>query len=208
VFAYSRAPHRDQTQGRSVSAAGLVWASVMIGGVLVWAPSSAAFSPTAGSSTYDSAADGVSLSGTDNSTALFTVSRLKPESAGSRCIVVTSTGSVASAIRLYATGYSTTKALGSYIDLVVDEGVGVVAATSGPTSCTGFTARNHAFRGTLAAFVSTKTSFANGVGSWAQTGSGSSSRTFRFSYSLDAATPNSAQSGTAATELTWEQQNS
>ena len=92
--------------------------------------------------------------------------------------------------------------------MVIDEGTGGSFASSGPTSCSGFGSSTNLFTGTLAAFAAFKTDFASGVSSWAPAGTGSPSRTFRFQYTLDTATPNSAQSGTAGVGFTWEAQNS
>jgi hypothetical protein len=64
------------------------------------------------------------------------------------------------------------------------------------------------YSGTLAAFGSANTNFATGLGTWAPTGTGSETRVFQFTYTLDPATPNTAQSGTAAIGFTWEAQNS
>lgn len=182
--------------------------AVMISGLLVWQSSYAAFSSTTDNPTSNWTAGSVALTDDDTNVALFTASNLKPGSTGTKCIVVTSTGSLASAVKLYATGYSTTNALGTYINLVVDEGTGGTFATSGPTSCTGFTLGTNDYTGTLAGFATAKTNFATGVSAWTPTGSGSESKTYRFTYTLDAATPNTAQGGTAAAGFTWEAQNS
>lgn len=193
---------------RSVSKWGVMPASVFLSGLLVWQSSNAAFSSTTVNPSNSFASGSVVLSDDDSSTAMFTPTLLKPSSTGTKCIVVTSTGTLASTVQLYATGYSTTNALGSYLNMVVDEGTGGTFASSGPTSCTGFTLSTNIYTGTLAAFAAAKTSFATGVGTWAPAGSGSPTRTYRIQYTLDAATPNSAQSGTAALGFTWEAQNS
>ena len=187
---------------------GVVPVSIVVSGLLVWQASYAAFSSTTTNPTSNWTAGTVALTDDDSATALFTAATLKPGSTGTKCIVVTSAGNLASAVKLYGTTYSTTSALGSYINLVIDEGTGGTFATSGPTSCTGFTSASTPFTGTLATFAAAKTSYATGVSSWAPTGSGSESKTFRIAYTLDAATPNSAQGGTAAMGFTWEAQNS
>ena len=55
---------------------------------------------------------------------MFTASNLKPGATGTKCIVVTSTGSLASTVKLYGTSYATTKALADNINLKVEEGTG------------------------------------------------------------------------------------
>jgi hypothetical protein len=207
VFQYAHASSAA-LRTRSVSAAGLVWASVMVGGVLVWEPPSAAYSSAKDAPKYSIASDSVALGDDDSGTAMFTASSLKPGSTGSRCIVVSSPQGLASTVKLYATGYRTTKALGEYLNVLIEEGTGGSFGMSGAHSCHGFTPGDRDFRGTLAAFAATKTSFATGVSDWAPTGTGSTSKTYRFAFTLDPATPNSVQSGTAAAGLTWEQQNS
>lgn len=193
---------------RTAAKWGVVPVSILVSGLMVWQSSYSAFSSTTSNPTSNWTSGTVALSDDDAGTALFTASALKPGSTGTKCIVVTSAGTLASAVKLYATTYSTTNALGSYVNLVVDEGTGGTFSSSGPTSCTGFTSGGNDFTGTLAAFAAAKTSFSNGVSSWAPTGSGSESKTFRIAYTIDAATPNSAQGGTAAVGFTWEAQNS
>jgi hypothetical protein len=192
---------------RTVAKWGVVPVSILVSGLLVWQSSYAAFSSTTSNPTSNWTSGTVALTDDDGGTALFTASALKPGATGTKCIVVTSSGNLASAVKLYATTYSTTNALSSYVNLVVDEGTGGTFASSGPSSCTGFASGGNDFTGTLATF-SAKTSFATGVSAWAPTGSGSESKTFRISYTIDAATPNSAQGGTAAVGFTWEAQNS
>jgi hypothetical protein len=193
---------------RTAAKWGAVPVSILVSGLLVWQSSYSAFSSTTSNPTSNWTTGTVALTDDDAGSALFTASALKPGSTGTKCIVVTSSGSLASAVKLYGTTYSTTNALGSYVNLVVDEGTGGTFSTSGPTSCTGFSSGGNDFTGTLAAFAAAKTGFGNGVSSWAPTGSGSESKTFRITYTIDAATPNSAQGGTAAVGFTWEAQNS
>jgi len=191
---------------RTAAKWGVVPASIIVSGLLVWQSSYAAFSASTSNPTSNWTSGTVALSDDDAGTAMFTASALKPGATGTKCIVVTSSGNLASAVKLYATTYSTTNALSSYVNLVVDQGAGGTFASSGPTSCTGFTSAGNDFTGTLAAF-SAKTSFATGVSAWTPSGSGSESKTYRISYTIDAAAPNSAQGGTAAVGFTWEAQN-
>lgn len=195
---------RAHARGRCVSAAGLIWASLMIGGVLVWQPAPFAFSSAADEAKYSIAADSVSLQDDDHGTAMFGASRLKPGSSGEKCIVVSSPTKLVSTVKLYATGYRTTNGLGDHINLVIDEGTGGSFGSPGSNSCEGFSFHGNDFRGTLSAFAAAKKDFASGVGGWAP--QGSVSRTYRFTFNLDLEAPNSAQSGTASAGLTWEQQ--
>ncbi|WP_308159215.1 hypothetical protein [Curtobacterium sp. ISL-83] len=148
----------------------------------------------------------VALQDDDANTALFTATNLKPGSTGQNCITVTSTGSLASAVKLYGTNAATTNGLSSYVNVTVQQGTG-----GGFGSCSGFTplaTGGTLYAGTLADFASTHSNFANGVGTWTPTGSASEARVYEVSYSVSSTTPNTAQAGTAALGLTWEAQNS
>lgn len=180
-------------------------AALVISGLVVSQASYSAFSATTSNPTNNWNAGTVALSDDDSNTAMFTASGLKPGSTDSKCISVTSTGSLASNVKLYGTNASTTNGLSSNINITVTQGTG-----GGSGSCTNFTplsTGSSVYTGTLAGFASSATSFATGKGDWAPTGSGSESRTFQISYTLDPNTPNSAQGGSAATGFTWEAQN-
>lgn len=195
---------------RIVSRWAVVPVSLMVSGALVWQSSYAAFSTTTVNPTNDFTAGSVVLGDDDSDTAMFTATLLKPTNTGTKCITVTSTGTLASTVKLYSTSYTTSTdtaspfaAFGTHIDLVIDEGTG-----GSFSSCTGFGSSTNLFTGTLASFASTKTNFSNGVSTWAPAGSGSPSKTYRIQYTLNASTPNGAQSGTTGIGFTWEAQNS
>ena len=148
----------------------------------------------------------VTLSDNDNGTALFALTNLRPGSTGSRCIVVTSSGTLPSGVKLYATNPGTTRALSTYVDWTVNQGSGTT--TFG--SCTGFTplaSGSSLFTGTLASFTGSASSYATGLGSWSPTGTGSESRTYQFGYTISSPIPDTAQGGTASFTLVWESQN-
>jgi hypothetical protein len=196
-------PSRAWTRAISV---GTVVAGVGASAAVVWHSSYSAFSATTVNPTNNWAAGSVSLTDDDSNTAMFNATNLKPTSTGTKCIAVTSTGSLASTVKLYGTTPATTNGLSSYINLTVTQGTG-----GGFSSCSGFTplgTGSSVYSGTLAAFGSANTNFATGLGTWAPTGTGSETRVFQFTYTLDPATPNTAQSGTAAIGFTWEAQNS
>jgi hypothetical protein len=176
--------------------------AVLASGGLVWQSSYSAFSATAASPTNNWTAGSVALSDDDSNTALFTASNLKPGSTGAKCLVVTSSGSLASTVKLYGTSYSTTKSLADSINLKVEEGSG-----GSFSNCTGFSASSTVYDGTASSFGTTKTDFASGVGSWAPAG-GTATKTYKVTYTVSASTPDSAQGGTTALGFTWEAQNS
>jgi hypothetical protein len=193
-------PRRAWTRAISV---GTVVAGVAASAAVVWHSSYSAFSATTVNPTNNWAAGNIALTDDDSNTAMFTASNIKPTSTGTKCIAVTSNGTLASTVKLYGTTYSTTNALASSLNLTVKEGTG-----GGFSSCTGFTAGATLFTGTLAGFAAASTNFSNGVGTWAPTGTPPESKTYQFVWTLDPNTPNTAQSGTAAIGFTWEAQNS
>lgn len=199
----------NRIQRRTRAARIARWASaplaLLVSAAVIAPASYAAFSSSTANPTSNWTAGTVALTDDDSNSALFTASGLKPGSTGTKCIVVTSTGSLASAVKLYGTGAATTNALSSSITLSIVQGTGGSSGT-----CTGFTplgSGSSVFSGTLASFASA-TGYSTGLGSWTPTGSGSESRTYQFTYTLDAAAPNTTQGGTAAIAFTWEAQNS
>lgn len=171
---------------------------------LVWQASYSAYSATTTNGTDSWATGSVALTDDDSTTAIFAVPNLKPGSTGTKCITVTSNGTLPAAVKLYGTGAATTNALSSYIDLSVTLGTG---GSFG--SCTGYTAATGAagsvYSGTLAGF--TGSSYATGYGSWAPAGSPGEARTYQFTYTVQAAAPTSTQGGTASVSFVWESQN-
>jgi hypothetical protein len=193
---------RHINKKRLVAAAAAPVALLASGGI-VWAASYSAFSATTVNPTSNWTSGTVALSDDDSNTALFTASGLKPGSTGTKCIAVTSTGSLPAAVKLYGTSYTTTNALAANINLKVEEGTGATTA-----SCTNFVASSTLYDGAMSVFGTTKTSYATGVGSWAPTGSGSETKSYRVTYLVSPTTPDTAQGGTAALGFTWESQNS
>jgi hypothetical protein len=187
----------------------LKWAAIpaalLVSGIVVGQASYSAFNSTTSNPTNNWSAGTVALSDDDSNTAMFTATGLKPGSTGTKCIAVTSSGSLASNVNLYGTSPATTNALSTYIHLTVTQGTG---GTSG--SCTGFTplaTGSALYTGTLANFATTATNYATGLGTWTPTGTAPETRTYEFTYTVDAATPNTSQGGTAAIGFTWEDQN-
>jgi hypothetical protein len=167
---------------------------------LVWQASYSAYSATTANGTDNWATGTVALTDDDSGTAMFSATNLRPGSTGTKCITVTSNGTLPAAVKLYGSGAATTNALSTYIDLSVTMGTG---GSFG--SCTGYTSGGSVYTGTLAGF--TGSSYATGYGTWAPTGSPGESRTYQFTYTVQAAAPTSTQGGTASISFTWESQN-
>jgi hypothetical protein len=186
--------------------------ALLVSGGAVSQASYSAFSATTESSASNWKSGTVALdnsaknvAGASAGTAMFTAENIKPGSTGSKCITVTSSGSLASTVKLYSTAPVTTKDLSSNIDLVITEGTGK------DSTCADFKVLIPAatdYTGTLAAFGTDKTGFASGWGSWAPTGTSPETRTYKITYALKSAAPNSTQGGTASIGFTWEAQNS
>lgn len=194
------------SRARRTIALAVIPTAVLASGLIIAQASYAAFSATTSNAPNTWSAGSVALSDDDSDTALFTASGLKPGDTQTACIVVASTGSLPSAVKLYGTGPATTNALASSLNVSVTQGTG---GSFG--NCSGFTplpSGAAVWSGTLADFSSTATKFSNGVGTWRPAGGSSESRTFQVTVSLDAATPNSAQNGTARIGFTWEAQSS
>lgn len=201
----SSTTHTRRRNARLLTA-GAVVAGLAASAAIVWHSSYSAFSAQTTNPSSNWKAGTVALSDDDSNTAMFNATGLKPGSSDTKCIAVTSTGSLASAVKLYGTNPSTTNGLAASINLSITQGTG-----GGFGSCTGFTklgADGTVYTGTLDAFGKAATNYATGVGSWAPTGSESQTRVYQITYTLDSAAPNSVQGGTASIGLTWEAQNS
>jgi hypothetical protein len=196
MAAHGRSPRKRIAVIASVPVA------LVASGAMVWQASYSAFTAKDTTAVNNWAAGTVALSD-DASSAMFSVSNMKPGATGQKCVQVTSSGSLASAVKLYGTSYTTTNALAASITLVVEEGTGGTFAGG----CTGFTIAGAAtYNGLLSAFGA-KTTYATGVGTWAPTGTPPETRTYRFTYTLSASAPDTVQGGTAAIAFTWESQN-
>ncbi|ROS60986.1 hypothetical protein EDF38_0062 [Frigoribacterium sp. PhB160] len=191
-------------------------AALVASGLVVSQASYSAFSSTTTNPTSNWSSGTVVLAdddgGTSANSALFQATNLKPGQTGSNCIAVTSTGTLASTVKLYGTAAATTNNLASNITLSVVQGTG-----GGFGSCSGFTplaTGSSLYAGTLASFGTSYTNFANGVGTWAPTGTTGSAtttsetRVYQVTYTVNANAANSVQGGTASLGLTWEAQNS
>ena len=99
-------------------------AAVLASGAMVWQSSYSAFSATSASPTNNWSAGTVALSDDDSNTALFTATNLKPGATGVKCIAVTSTGSLASTVKLYGTSYNTTNNHGPSYNTINNYGDG------------------------------------------------------------------------------------
>lgn len=180
---------------------GLIAAGVAIVGTGsgVMAASYSAFSATT-SNAANSWNTGSVVLNNDASSAMFTGTNQQMGATGTQCIKVTSTGNLATTVKLYSTAFSNTNSLGSHINLTINMGTGGSNA-----SCTGFSG-SAVYTGTLAGFnTAYPGAYASGLTTWSPTGSGSESKVFQFVWSYDSTAP---QSSTATDTFTWEAQGS
>jgi hypothetical protein len=190
---------RKRTGAIAVAAA--VMAGLLGSGVFVWQGTNAAFTSTTSNGVNNWTAGAVTIADDDSSIALFSPTGLVPSSTGSKCIKVTYTGNVTAAVKLYVA--SSSGSLASYVDLVVEEGTG--AGNVGDFSGCGSFSGTAIYTGTLANMASTKTAFGNGVGSFAPTAA-AQFKVFKFTYTLNASTPDAQQSQSATATFQWESQ--
>ena len=173
-----------------VGAAGLVWQSAYASFGDATAPQPL---PTLTTGT-------VALSDDVEGYAPITLPEMRPGDSGSQCIVVTSTGSVPSLVKLYATGKSSTKGLLSYVTLSWVAGSG----GGGAGSCSGFTESGSGYDTTLSSFP---TSWGSGALPWNTTGNtAGESRTYRLTYGMSKSAPATTKGGTATVTFVWEAQ--
>lgn len=201
-------PSPATAPSRRSRAVGLTAAALALGmlgsGFLVWQGSEAAFSSTTSNPGNSWTAGSVELSDNDSGTALFDVDALVPGSTGTRCILVTYSGTVASDVRFHVTDVTTTGAdLSPYLDLTVTPGTGTPPVGS-PASCDNFVADGTAYGPTAVADL--PGTWATGVLGW--TPSSAATRAYQVTYTFDttgadAATVNALQGGRLTAALTW-----
>ncbi len=181
-------------------------AALVASGLVVAQSSYSAYSATTVSPTSNWATGTVALTDDDANAAAFSVANARPGSSGSRCLVVTSKGTLPSEVRVYGTNGSGTTNLAAYLDLTITQGTG---GSFG--SCDGFTplaSGAEVFHGSLMTFGTTRTSYANGVGGWNPSGAAPEARTYQLSYRVSPDAPNDTMGGTAGGDIVFEAQNS
>jgi hypothetical protein len=131
---------------------------------------------------------------------MFHITSMAPGHAVTRCITVRPRG-VAATLRLYGSAYTTTRGLGSYLDLRIERS----AAGTGH-GCPRAASLTLLYRGTTAGFGRTRTSWASGVRAGRTGSTGTAAWSYRITATLARNTPNTAQRGTARLGFTWESQ--
>lgn len=166
----------------------------------------AAFSVTTQNQNDSYAAGNVSIADNDAGTLMWDVAGQLPTSAAIvRCIRVTYTGSLVAGVRLYTT--TPASALDPYLNITVEKG-SMPVGTVFP-NCNGFTSQAMiAPNGTLAAFKTARTVWANGIPAFpgSQTAwNPNDSLVYRFTVQVQ--NDLGAQGLTGTVGFTWEAQN-
>ena len=168
-----------------------------------------AFSATTTNAGNTITAGSVTIGDNDAGAAMYSLTNAKPGESVSKCIKVTYTGSLDSDVHIFTT--STIGSLGQYVDLTITPGT---QSSSTFPSCTGFVADSGGalYNGTLAAFGTTKNTYANGVvdnpGTSATKWTTSDSVVYQFTATLQSSAPEAAQGLTTnAHTFTWEARN-
>jgi hypothetical protein len=199
----STAVHSRRRGGRSLNSLAIQLSAFALTfiliALLVVTSSRAAFVAQNDNSTNQVSSAAIALTDNDSTTAMFNnVTNMVPGTTYERCIDVTYTGTVdPTAVMLYASG-TPTGTLAPYLDLTVQIGADTPAAFR---DCTGFVSSGTLYTGTLDAFATAKTTYANGVSTWDPVGS-PETRTFRFVLTVQ---DNTAAAGKTTTfGFSWE----
>ena len=205
-------------------------------GAMIYQASNAAFTASTSTGSNSWTAGNVFVTNSSASSALFSVSALKPTTAAaatSKCLTVSYTGNLAANVRLYLTSYSSTLRpagppgptaagttdLGDYLRVIVEEGSGT------QTNCSDFVSGRYLTSGTtngqsMTSLKTALTSFSStypGPSNLSWTPSGASTMTYKVTYWLpdigQVGAPTQAalddlQNTSLSTAFTWEAQNS
>ena len=130
---------------------------------------------------------------------------------GSKCIKVSSGGSYSGLVKLYSTSFVNAGALAERVNLTIE--VGPAAGPGAFAGCAGFSGNYTVFTGTLKAFDTAHSSYANGAATgsagWNTTAGTPEYRVFKFSWNYDSTSSVPVPQGvTTSDTFTWEAQTS
>jgi hypothetical protein len=189
----ARRARRTTRRATRLALALTVVGALVLAATVVWRAAYADFSVSISAGTVPVSTATLSLADDDAGTALFAATDLRPGAAATRCIVVTSTSTAPTVVRVY-TGNRPTGSLSGALRITVDAGTG---------GCAGFVSVGSPATSTLSAFPTT---YADGVASWKTTGASGETRTYQVTYTLPTNATTAGQGGTASLPLTWEAQ--
>ena len=189
---------------RTITATSVRFAGAVLAVALVTAftvqSSMAAFSDTTDNTGNTFSAGTVVLTDNDSSTAMFSVSGLKPGDSNVGCIEVTYSGSLDANVRLYG-AVSAGSGLEAYLDLTIERGDGTCAAFGTATAVW-----TNGTDGDLGVFMGSETDFASGSDNWAVTGGGPDD-VVPYRFTVGQQDDNAAQGLNATVSFTFEAQN-
>ncbi|MCS6583134.1 hypothetical protein [Curtobacterium citreum] len=190
--------HITSRHGRTAAWIAFPLAAVASGALIATA-SYAAFSSSTDNGVNNWRTGAVALTDDDQDIAMFDEDDLVPGSSGSKCITVTAETTNPSTVKVYTDQQADDDELAQYVGMKVERGT---LGTAG--DCSTFTTGTTIHEGTLADLMAAD-SFGTGLDAWAPT-TGTDSTTYRFSYDLSQAAPNTVQSSEASTTFVWEAQ--
>ncbi len=177
---------------------------VGVAGSLVAFASFSAFSSQTTNSGNTFAAGTVVIGDNDAGAAMYSLTNQSPDITVKRCIRVTYTGTLASTVKLYAS--QAPGAGANDVNLVIRQVTGTLPAFP---ACTGLLDGAVVYTGTLGAFATARTSFANGLAVNDQLASAVWDNTdaviYQFELTVPSTSPQGTTTGTHAFQ--WESQN-
>jgi hypothetical protein len=160
--------------------------------------------------TDDSGGSALFTTGTTG-TGQVSAKNLKPGQSVQNCIKVSYSGSLASAVKLYATSLVDNApggtGMAAYLHVLIEEG------TAGTFGCSGFAGPSTLWSGSTHPGVASDllnvfpASYATGPTSGLASWTPGSFRTYRFTFTLDSATPDTSQNASCTVTFNWQAQN-
>ncbi|MCZ2404996.1 hypothetical protein IV498_17975 [Paenarthrobacter sp. Z7-10] len=182
--------------------------ALLVAGSMVWQGSYAAFSATTRNSGSSWSTGQVTLTDDDSGRAAFTVNNLVPSQTGQKCIVVTSSSTVAGEVRTYVQNLAkSAQGLEDHLKMTVDIGTG-----GSFNDCTGFTATSTPIAAQPLTILSTaNNSYATGGTSWKTAGTPGETKSYRATWTFDTtgmtqAQVDALQGAQTSVDLVWELQ--
>lgn len=170
-------------------------------GVLVLQGSNAAFTASTSNNGNSVGSGTVVLTDDDSNTAMFNVAGLNGGQTVERCVKVTYSGTLRADIKLHGTVGGTGLAPGLATTIRVGTGTASTGGTS--FSCAGFSGGVDLFDGSLAAFGTSHSGYASGLGGFADA---AATTTKAYKIEVVVSNDNAYQGKTATVAFTWEAQ--
>jgi hypothetical protein len=175
--------------------------ALAVAAALVWQDAFAAFTDTTTGLPASVSTGTVALTNNVEGYYPVTLPEMRPGDTNTECIIVTSTGSQPSLVRLYGTSRTGNTTLAAAITFNWTAGTG--GGANG--DCTGFVSNGTTFTTSMSNFPTT---FAAGILPWNTAGGAAAEgRTYRLTYTMSSSAPTSTKGTSAAITFVWEAQN-